>query len=165
MATTLRSSTLVILPESRGVMTRIYFAVEHGGVLVGDFDFVEGVDIALDVRALKQRIKVVRSAELAGVEPWHMTVFGMWAEQQRVADVARLLGEEPCHSAAILNDLIGGMESAYFIVRITTPSFAAAAGASALGWYCARDVFSLMLALPLLRVRDKNFPFIPLLIR
>ena len=36
-----------------------------------------------------------------------MTVFGVWAEQPRVADVARLVGEEPCRAAATIGDLIG----------------------------------------------------------
>ena len=112
-------------------MTRIYFVVEHDGRLVGDFDIVESVDLAADVRALKQRLKAW-SAELAGVEPRHMTVFGVWAEQPRVADVARLVSEEPCRAADTLGVLIGGMERAYFIVRITAPPPAAAAGASVL---------------------------------
>ena len=35
---------------------------------MGDFDVVEGVDLAADVRALKQRL-ATWSADLAGVEP------------------------------------------------------------------------------------------------
>ena len=50
-------------------MARIYFAVVQDGVLVGDFARVAEFDLACDVDALKQRIKVMRGAELAGVEP------------------------------------------------------------------------------------------------
>ena len=50
-----------------------------------------------------------------------MTIFGAWAEQLHVSDVARLVGGEPCRAAAILVDLIGDKECVYFIVRITTP--------------------------------------------
>ena len=56
-------------------MTRIYVAVEQVGVLVGNFDIVEGVDLAADVRALKQRIKTWRS-RLRDVELGDITVFG-----------------------------------------------------------------------------------------
>ena len=82
-----------------------------------------------------------------------MTIFGPWAEQPRVADVVRLVGEEPCRVAAILGDLIGGMERAYFIVRITVPPLAAAAGASALGWYDAHRNLYLMCVFYALRPR------------
>ena len=110
-------------------MARIYFAVVQDGVLVGDFARVADFDLAGDVDDLKQRIKDVRGAELAGVEPWHMTVFGPWPEQPRVAGLAHLLGKEPCRTADILDGILGDMERAYFIVRITAPPPAAAAGA------------------------------------
>ena len=38
-------------------MTRTYFAVERGGVLVGDFARVSDVDLSGDVDDLKQRLK------------------------------------------------------------------------------------------------------------
>ena len=68
MATSPRFSTLALHPENRRVTKPIYCAVEQGGALVGDFDVVEGVDLAADVRALKQRL-ATWSADLAGVEP------------------------------------------------------------------------------------------------
>ena len=110
-------------------MARIYFAVVQGGVLVGDFARVADVDLAGDVDALKQRVKVMRGAELAGIEPWHMTVIGPWEAKPHVADVARFVGEEPCDPTAILRDLIGDKKCVFFIVRIPTPPSVTAAGA------------------------------------
>ena len=112
-------------------MARIYFAVVRDGVLVGDFDVVDGVDLAADVRALKQRIKVVRGAELAGVEPWHMTVWGPWvsadAVPDDVSDATKGRGLAP---NLALSSLVGATGDYFFIVRITAPPSAAAAGAS-----------------------------------
>ena len=116
-------------------MTLIYVVLERGGALVGDFDLVEGVDLIADVRALKARIKVVRGADLAGIPPWHLTVFGPFGAKPGRTEVARLMEkEEPCDPAATLSTLVNGMERAYFIVRITAPPPAAAAGASVLSW-------------------------------
>ena len=115
-------------------MLRILVAVKQDGVLVGDFDSVEGVDLTADVRALKQRLKESRS-RLRDVELSDMTVFGPWAAMPRRTEIARLVGEgeEPCDPAATLGDLISGMKRAYFLARITALSSAAVAGASVLG--------------------------------
>ena len=119
-----------------GVMPPVYCAVYQGGALVGDFDLVEGVDCAGSVRALKERFKVVRGAELAGVEPWHMTIFGPWAAKPLVAMWTAALADEDASRdpAATLGALVGDKQCAYFLVRITAPPPAAAAGASVLGW-------------------------------
>ena len=102
---------------------RIFVAVVRDGVIEGDFALVADVDPLGDVDALKQRIKASRS-RLRDVELGDMTVFGVWGEQPRLADAARLMGEEPCRTAAILSDLVGGLECAFFIVRISAPRFA-----------------------------------------
>ena len=125
---TSHSSTLTIPSENSSTMTRIYFAVEQDGRLVGDFARVADFDLAGDVDDLKQRLKAW-SADLAGIEPRHMTVFGPRAEKPRITDVARLMGEEPCDPTIVLGDLIGDKECTFFIVRVTAPPPAAAAGA------------------------------------
>ena len=122
-------------------MPHIYCAVYQGGALVGDFDLVEGVDFAGNMRALKQRIKSSRS-RLRDVEFGDMTVFGPWAAKPKVAVWTAALadGDEARDPAATLGDLIGDKQCAYFIVRITAPPPAAAAGASVFGWHLARSI-------------------------
>ena len=114
-------------------MAHIYVAVAQGGVLVGDFARVTDIELAGNVEALKERIKVVRSADLAGVQPWHMTVFGPFGAKPLLTEVASLVKGEPRDPAATLSTLVDGKERVYFIVRITAPIPAsAAAGASAI---------------------------------
>ena len=135
MATTSRSSTLAILPENLGVMTRIYFAVEQGGALMGDSDILEGVDLAGDVRSLKQRLQASRS-RLRDVELDDMMVFGPWeAKPPKAAEWKKKLSEDDAALApnVALSSLIGATGDYFFIVRITAPPPAAAAGASVLG--------------------------------
>ena len=100
---------------------------------MGDFDILEGVDLAGDVRSLKQRLKAW-SADLAGIEPRHMTVFGPWGAKPTVASWKAKLadGDAAVDPAAAISTLIVDMECAYFIVSITAPPpAAAAAGAGA----------------------------------
>ena len=63
MAAYLRYNILAIHLENRRVMKPIYSAVHQGGVLVGGFARVTGIDLADGVDALKQRLKIW-SAEL-----------------------------------------------------------------------------------------------------
>ena len=113
------------------VMTHIYIVLEQGGELVGDFDLVDRVDLTADVRALKERIKASRS-RLRNVDLGDMTVFGVWAAKplRAVWTAALKEGDAALDPAATLGALIGDKECAYFIVRITAPPLAAAAGAS-----------------------------------
>ena len=110
---------------ARATMTSFYVGVVRNAQLEGGFDIVEGVDSSHNVRAFKERIRVSR-ARLRDVELGDLTIFGPWAAQPRVAEVARLVGEEPCHTAAILRDLVGNMERAYVLVRMTGPTVAPA---------------------------------------
>ena len=105
-------------------MARLYFAIEQGGALVEDFSVLECASLAGDVDVLKQHLKASCS-QLDDVELSNMTVYGPWAD--RMADTARLVGEEPCSSAATIGDLVGDKERAYFIVRVTGPPPAPAA--------------------------------------
>ena len=114
-------------------MEHIYAAVVRGGVMEGDFDIIEGVGIARDVRTFKERIKASRS-RLRDVELGDMTIFGPWATADEVPeDMKEATKGRGCDPATILRDLVGTMERAYFLVRMTAPPSAAAAGASALG--------------------------------
>ena len=65
-----------------------------------------------------------------------MTVFGTWGAKPTVASWEAKLadGDAALDPAATLGTLIGDKERAYFIVHITAPPPAAAAGASVLGW-------------------------------
>ena len=113
-------------------MARIYFAVVQDDVLVGDFDAVDGIDLAGDVRVLKQRLKASRS-RLRDVELGDMTVWGPWAEQPpKAADWKKKLTEDDAALApnVALSSLIGATGDYFFIVRITAPPPATAAGAS-----------------------------------
>ena len=115
---------------------RIFVAVVRDGVIEGDFALVADVDPLGDVDALKQRIKASRS-RLRDVELGDMTVFGAWATASEVPeDTTEATKGRRCDPAATLGDLIGGMERAYFLARITAPS-SAAAGASVLDWHDA----------------------------
>ena len=114
-------------------MARIYFAVVQDGVLVGDFDAVDGVDLAGDVRTLKQRFQASRS-RLRDVELGDMTVFGPWGAKPTVASWKAKLadGDAALDPAAAISTLIVDMECAYLIVSITAPPPAVtAAGAGA----------------------------------
>jgi hypothetical protein len=116
-------------------MARIVVAVVRGGELDGSFATLTGVvDLAWDVETFAARVKESRGAYLAGIEPWQMTVFGPWADQPRVAEVPLRMREEPCRAADLLGTLVGGMESAFFLVRITTPHVAAGESV-ALAWH------------------------------
>ena len=113
------------------MMTRIYFAVELAGALVGDFALVADADLLGDVDALKQRIKASRS-RLRDVELGDMTVFGVWGAKPTVAvwKTKLLDGDAALDPADTLGTLIGDMERAYIIVHITAPPPAAATGAT-----------------------------------
>ena len=130
------SSTLVVRPRgpARAMAQGIFVAVVRGGELEGDFADVVGFDVHKDVGAFKAHFKESRGAYLAGIEPWQMTVFGPWADQPRVAEVPLRMREEPCRAADLLGTLVGGMESAFFLVRITTPPVAAGESV-ALAWH------------------------------
>ena len=65
----------------------IFVDVVRGVELEGDFDDVVVFDVHNYVGAFKAQLKEVRKADLLGIEPWHMTVFGPWADQPRVAEV------------------------------------------------------------------------------
>jgi hypothetical protein len=106
--------------------TSILVAVVRNGAMAEDFDYIDGVDIAASVRAFKAHLKEVRKADLLGIEPWHMTVFGPWASASAVPDDTAVAthgrGLDP---AEIFEPLIVGKQRAYFLVRITTPPVAA----------------------------------------
>ena len=114
-----------------GVMPIIYVGVVREGELVGDFAPVD-FDIVGNVDALKEHLKASRS-RLRGVELGDMTVFGPWWAfddiPADVKDATKGRGRDP---AATLSTLVDGKERAYFIVRITAPLPATAAGASAI---------------------------------
>ena len=116
-----------------GVMARILVAVVRGVKMDGTFVTICGdiVNLAGDVEEFCRALKDW-SPGLAGVELRHIMVFGPWAEQPRVADVADLVGKEPRRAAAILGDVIGDKKCAYFIARIPASPPAAASGASGL---------------------------------
>jgi hypothetical protein len=114
-------------------MARIVVAVVRNGAMEGTFASITDVDPAWDVEAFVARIKVW-STSLADIESRHMTVFGPWADQPRVAEVPLRMREEPCRAADLLGTLVGGMESAFFLVRITTPPVAAGESV-ALAWH------------------------------
>jgi hypothetical protein len=99
--------------------------VVRNGAIEGSSACLTGADLAGDVETFLACLKEARKADLLGIEPWHMTVFGPWADQPRVVDVPQLAREEPCHLADLLGALVGGMARAYFLVRITTPPVAA----------------------------------------
>ena len=122
-------------------MPPVYCAVYQGGALVGDFDLVEGVDFAGSVRALKERIRASR-LRLRDVELGDMTVFGPWAAKPLVAMWTAALADEDASRdpAATLGALVGDKQCAYFLVRITAPPPASAAGASVLGWHLSRSI-------------------------
>ena len=112
----------------------ILVAVVRNGAMEGTFASITEAQPAWDVETFMTRVKEVRKVDLAGVEPWHMTVFGPWADQPRVAEVPLRMREEPCRAADLLGTLVGGMESAFFLVRITTPPVAAGESV-ALAWH------------------------------
>ena len=120
-------------------MTRIFCAVEQDRALVGDFALVADVDLLGDVDALKQRLKAW-SADLAGIELRHMTVFGVWAAKPKVAAWTATLanGDAALAPNVNLSSLINATGDYFVIVRITdaitAPPPTAAAGASVLGW-------------------------------
>ena len=100
----------------------------------GTFATIPGdkVNLAGDIEELCSALKEHWSADVAGVELWHMTVFGPFWAKPLLTEVASLVKEEPCDPAATLSTLVDGKERAYFIVRITAPLPATAAGASAI---------------------------------
>ena len=111
-------------------MARILVAVVRGVKMDGTFVTICGdiVNLAGDVEEFCRALKDW-SPGLAGVELRHIMVFGPWAEQPRVADVADLVGKEPRRAAAILGDVIGDKKYAYFIARILESPPVAASGA------------------------------------
>ena len=113
-------------------MARIYFAVVQDGVLVGDFDAVDGVDLAGDVRTLKQRFQASRS-RLRDVELGDMTVFGPWATADEVPeDMKEATKGRGLAPNLALSSLFSATGDYFFIVHITAPLPAVtAAGAGA----------------------------------
>ena len=113
----------------------ILVAVVRNGAIEGDFDEIDIGDAA-DVRAFKAQLKEVRKADLLGIEPWHMTVFGPWASPPKKAVWTAVLADDDAaiNPTTTLQGLVGGMESAFFLVRITTPPVAAGESV-ALAWH------------------------------
>jgi len=101
-------------------MARIYAAAVRDGSIEGNFVTLAGVNFGGDMEEFAMNFKRSR-ARLHDVELGDLVVYGPWATQPRVADVARLVGEEPCRIADVLGALVAGMERAYFLVRITAP--------------------------------------------
>ena len=127
------SSTLVVRPlePAQAMAQRILVAVVRNGAIEGVFAELLGFDLHKDVGVFKERIKEAWADDLAGILTRLMTVFGPWADQPRVAEVPLRMRDEPCRAADRLGTLVGGMESAFFLVRITTPPVAA--GVSCVG--------------------------------
>ena len=115
---------------TRPSMTHIRIAIVRSGA-VGNFLTIGECNLAGDMEAFIKHIKSSRS-RLHDVELDDIMVFGPWPEQPLMTELEHNLGEEPCHTADILSDLIGDKERAYFLVRITAPPLAAVAGASVL---------------------------------
>ena len=102
----------------------------------GTFATIDGVSVAGDVEAFVGSLKNW-SASLAGVESRHMKVFGPWAKAPpKMADWTAKLADADAALAPneALSSLVDTTGDYFFIVRITAPPPAAAAGASVLGW-------------------------------
>ena len=103
--------------------------------MVGDFSCVADVYLSGDMEDLKQRLKASRS-RLRNVELDDMTVFGPWATAPpKLVDWAAKLADADAALAPneALSSLVDTTGDYFFIVRITAPPPAAAAGASVLG--------------------------------
>ena len=130
------SSPLVVRPrEPAQAMARIVVAVVRNGAMEGTFASITDVDPAWDVEAFVARIKVW-STSLADIESRHMTVFGPWASPPKKAVWTALLADDDAaiNPTTTLRCLVGGMENAFFLVRITTPPVAAGESV-ALAWH------------------------------
>ena len=114
------------------MMARILVAVLIGVEMDGTFATIpdDKVNFAGDIEELCSALKASRS-RLRGVELGDMTVFGpWWAFDDIPADVKEATKGRGRDPAATLSTLVDGKERAYFIVRITAPLAATAAGAS-----------------------------------
>ena len=129
------SSTLVVRPmePAQAMKKPILVAVVRNGAMEGTFASITEAQPAWDVETFMTRVKEVRKADLAGIEPWHMTVFGPWASPPKKAVWTAVLADDDAaiNPTTTLRRLVGGMESAFFLVRITTPPVAA--GVSCVG--------------------------------
>ena len=107
---------------------------------------VEGVDLAADVRALKQRLKASRS-RVRDVELGDMTIFGAWVSVAAVPeDAGDATRDRRLAPNIVLSSLIGATGDYFFVVSIPAAPPASAAGESVLGWHDA--FFSLSSWLP-----------------
>ena len=113
------------MEPARAVTPRILVAVVRNGAIEGDFADVTDGNLDWDVGAFKECVRGW-STSLADVELRHMTVYGPWGSGAEVPDdVATATRGRANDPTTKLRDLVGAMESAFFLVRITTPSVAA----------------------------------------
>ena len=114
----------------------ILVAVVRNGAMEGTFASITEAQPAWDVETFMTRVKEVRKTDLLGIEPWHMTVFGPWASPPKKAVWTAVLADDDAaiNPTTTLQGLVGGMESAFFLVRITTPPVAAGESV-ALAWH------------------------------
>jgi hypothetical protein len=116
--------------------TRILVAVVRNGAMEGTFASIKDVDLAGDIETFVVHIKNEWSADLLGIPPRLMTVFGPWDSAEEVPDDMAVATQGRGRSPlTTLGTLVVGKPLAFFLVRITTPPVAAGELGVELAWH------------------------------
>lgn len=96
-------------------------------MIEGGFATLKDADLAWDIETFAECVVEVRRADLSGVKPWHVTVYGPWdSAGEATADVGEATRGPGHDPTVLLGEFVGSKQRAFFLMRVATPRAAAA---------------------------------------